>query len=126
MSESSQYKIAAFARRNGWSPMEEAPDYASYERDGHTVSIAYAGGGIRVQRLFLDDRPFHSATRRAALHFLSKPRERQTGTCKHCLRPINQVKRRGELVWADQTNDPFYCPKALNFDHKPQQEGAPT
>jgi hypothetical protein len=40
--------------------------------------------------------------------------------CKHCLRVIHPVTRYGAEAWADETNDPFYCPKALNFAHKPQ------
>jgi hypothetical protein len=41
--------------------------------------------------------------------------------CRHCLRTIHPVTRDGVEVWADETNDPFYCPKALNLEHKPEE-----
>jgi hypothetical protein len=40
-------------------------------------------------------------------------------TCRHCLRVIRPVRLDGVQVWADETNDPFYCPKARNLTHAP-------
>jgi hypothetical protein len=41
--------------------------------------------------------------------------------CLHCRRPIH-LDERGAAIpaeWADDTQDPFYCPRAINFRHKP-------
>ena len=39
--------------------------------------------------------------------------------CMHCLRTIHTVLRGCVVVWADETNDPFFCPKARSLAHKP-------
>lgn len=41
--------------------------------------------------------------------------------CMHCLRTIHpEMHAAPGVVWADETRDPYYCPKALNLTHKPQ------